>query len=273
MIELKAELLKKKKEYEEAKKMRSNVTGSKKQSKDEPIKIEQKDHVTESKNLTEEELKRSREALEAKSRLYHKLERGKLMESDLNKGQRENLMVDFAWKGWNPEKEDFDFDFSSDEEEEDHNEAEKGKLKFDQVLDLISRNEDSDDKWIEYEDEFGRTRVSKLGQIRQIQKERDEINNRFRLRSESTHYDGDAEIRNKGVGFYQFVRDEEGRRRQMDELKRLREETVEKRMRTLLRKEQRRLRIEQRLRARKIKIENESGENEVNIGIDNNKEY
>ena len=275
MIELKAELLKKKKEYEEAKKMRSNLKESKKQSKDEPIKIEQKDHVTARKNLTEEEFKRSREALEAKSRLYHKLERGKLMETDLNKGQRENLMVDFAWKGWNPEKEDFDFDFSSsDEEDEDHNEAEKGKLKFDQVLDLINRNEDSDDRWIEYEDEFGRTRVSKLGQIRQIQKERDEINNRLRLRSESTHYDGDAEIRNKGVGFYQFARDEEGRRRQMDELKRLREETVEKRMRTLLRKEQRRLRIEQRLRARKIsQIENESVENEVNKDVDNNKEY
>ena len=249
MIELKAELLKKKREYEEAKK-KSSCAIKKSSSisiklKDEPIKIEDSDHVVERKKLTEEELKRSRDALEAKARLYQQLERGKVMESDLNKGQRENLMVDFAWKGWNPENEDFEFDSSSDDDEDEYerSDSEKGKLGFDQVLEMINEGDDLD-RWIEYEDEFGRTRVTKLGQLRQIQTDREDVN---RLRSATTHYDGDAEIRNKGVGFYQFTRDEEGRRIQMAELKKLREETVEKRMRTLLMKEQRRLRIESRL--------------------------
>ena len=252
MIELKAELLKKKQEYEEAKNkstclMKKSTALMK--SKSEPIKIEDLDHVIERKKLTEEELKRSRDALEAKSRLYQKLERGKLAESDLNKSQRENLMVDFAWKGWNPEKEDFDFDISSEEDDHDgynRSDSEKGKLGIDQVLEMINSNEiDADsDRWLEYEDEFGRTRVAKLGQLRQIQKDREEVN---KLRSKTSHYDGDAEIRNKGVGFYQFSTDEEERKNEMAELRKLRAETIERRVRTLLMREQRRLRIESRL--------------------------
>lgn len=249
MIELKAELMKKKREYEEAK----NKSTTKKpsnillKSKDEPIKIksEDSDRAIERKKLTEEELKRSRDTLEAKARLYGRLERGKMMESDLNTSQRENLMVDFAWKGWNPEKEDFDFE-SDSSSDNDRSDPEKGKLGVDQVLEMINAGEiDNDsDRWIEYEDEFGRLRVAKLGQLRQIQKDRDEVT---KLRSITGHYDGDAEIRNKGVGFYQFGRDDGERGRQMAELRKLREETIERRVRTLLMKEQRRLRIESRL--------------------------
>lgn len=152
-------------------------------------------------------------------------------------------MVDFAWKGWNPETEDFEFNFSSeDEEETDYNQK---RLGIEQVFEILKESRDGEDRWIEYEDEFGRVRVSKLSQLRQIQKEREEVNRQ--LRPITTHYDGDAEIRNKGVAFYQFARNEEQRQKQMAELKKLREETVERRMRTLIVKEQRRLRIESRL--------------------------
>ncbi|KAJ5211629.1 uncharacterized protein N7498_003275 [Penicillium cinerascens] len=43
------------------------------------------------------------------------------------------------------------------------------------------------------------------------------------------HYDADAEVRNRGTGFYAFSRDETERQKQMDELKRAREETQRQR--------------------------------------------
>jgi len=245
MIELKAELMKKRREYEESKKNPS----LKPVKKPTTVPTRSRSNIAQ---ITEEDLKKSREALESKSRLYEKLEKGIVMENELNASQRENLMVDFAWKGWNPETEDFEFNFSDSDMEEGSRDVDKNPntnninesnsiIGVDQVFQMLNSETD---RWIEYEDEFGRIRVSKLSQLRKIQKEREEVN---RLRSITLHYDGDAEIRNKGVGFYQFAGDEEERHNQMRELKKLREETVEKRMRTLLMKEERRLRIESRL--------------------------
>lgn len=235
MIELKVELMKKRREYEESKKNPST-----RQSKKLPTPPKGVQTIPQ---LTEEDLKRSREALEVKSRLYEKLEKGKVTESDLNASQRENLLVDFTWKGWNPETEDFEF--SSDEEDVDDNPCKsRGKIDQNQLLQLL--NTETIDRWIEYEDEFGRLRVAKLSHLRQIQQERQEVIDK--LQSTTSHYDGDAEVRNKGVGFYRFaVADEEERRKQMKELTKLREETVEKRLKNLLIKEERRLRIESRL--------------------------
>lgn len=238
MIELKAELMKKQREYEESKKNSSTKPSVKKPSKTRDSEVMNKSNDPQ---ITEEELKKSRDALEAKSRLYEKLEKGQVIESELNASQRENLMVDFAWKGWNPDTEDFEFNFS-DDEEVNYNSK---RLGVDKVFEMLKESRDGEDRWIEYEDEFGRIRVSKLSQLRQIQNEREEVNRQ--LGPIATHYDGDAEIRNKGVAFFQFARNEEERQKQMTELKKLREETVERRMRTLIAKEQRRLRIESRL--------------------------
>lgn len=247
MIELKAELIKKKQEYEEAKK---NKQQRQQQRKLEPELNKATTPELPESNTSQDQLKQSREALEAKSRLYRRLESGKLMESDLNVAQRENLLVDFAWKGWNPETEDFDFDdnYSSDSDEFES----KRPLKMNQVAELLEKEEQEEDKWIEYEDEFGRTRVAKLSELRQIQKERQEVES-HRISSSTAHYDGDAEIRNKGVGFYQFARNEEERQGQMRELRKLREETVEKRMKNLILKEQRRLKLESRLNRYKVR--------------------
>ena len=255
MIELKAELIKKRQEYEENKKNKSVknlIKCNKSKGKNEYLddKIVSSNNLKK-KNLSlieEEDLKKSRDALETKSKLYKKLEKGRLLESDLNPNQRENLMVDFAWKGWNSKTEDFEFNEISDDEEVVDDDV-VDKLGADEVLKMVSEdNFDSLDRWIEYEDEFGRSRVSKLSELRKIHQERQEIHQHLHLQRQiSSHYDGDAEIRNKGVGFYRFARDEEERGKQMVELKRLREETLEKRMRTLLMKEQRRLRIETRL--------------------------
>ena len=257
MIELKAELLKKKKEFEESKKEAKEKGGLRKipintKSSTSTSKTSNKDELIETK-VSEDVLKKSKESLEAKARLYNRLEKGKLMESDLNAAQRENLMVDFTCKGWNPETEEFDFKSDSSEDSENEKSNEKQIMGIDEVLSSVSNSKHQDpNQWIEYEDEFGRVRVAKLGEILQIQAERQEVS-RFREQQSTTHrqdtlhYDGDAEIRNKGVGFYQFAVNEAERQVQMNELKKLRSETLEKRMRSLLLKEQRRLRIENRL--------------------------
>lgn len=245
MIELKAELMKKRKEYEESKNRSKGTTSkvlknTKTMTTQSAVNRNTKDISLAS--VDEEELKRSREALEAKARLYKKLERGRMLESDLNTNQRENLMVDFAFKGWNTGTEEFDFPV--DDTSDDDNPSDRTMLGIDGVMKMIEEELESDDKWVEYEDEFGRLRVCKLGHLRQLQKDRQQVQS---YQGDSKHYDGDAEIRNKGVAFYQFERDEEERTRQMSQLKKLREETVERRMRTLLVKEQRRLLLESRL--------------------------
>ncbi|RAL15406.1 CCDC174 family protein [Aspergillus homomorphus CBS 101889] len=53
---------------------------------------------------------------------------------------------------------------------------------------------------------------------------------------EETHYDAEAEVRNRGTGFYAFSKDEETRKRQMEELRAAREETQREREEKLRRR-------------------------------------
>ncbi|KAI0864503.1 hypothetical protein F4860DRAFT_464425 [Xylaria cubensis] len=61
-----------------------------------------------------------------------------------------------------------------------------------------------------------------------------------------THFDGSAEIRTKGTGFYQFSRDEEARAKEMENLKAERETTERVRSEREKEKERRRREIEER---------------------------
>ena len=63
-----------------------------------------------------------------------------------------------------------------------------------------------------------------------------------------THYDASKEIRSKGVGFYAFSKDEEARKREMEELERQRGETEKVKREQEERKEKRRRDIEERRR-------------------------
>ncbi|KAL8992468.1 MAG: hypothetical protein Q9169_007084, partial [Polycauliona sp. 2 TL-2023] len=65
---------------------------------------------------------------------------------------------------------------------------------------------------------------------------------------EQTHYDATKEIRSKGVGFYQFSKDEESRRREMGELEGMREGTERGRREGEERREARRREVEERRR-------------------------
>lgn len=106
---------------------------------------------------------------------------------------------------------------------------------------------DSDeDPWVEFEDEFGRTRVVRKSQLPEVLPDEDEDDNDYSDRSGSPppriprspglatradilHYDASKDARTTGVGFYQFATDEEQRAEQMERLKKLREETEEAR--------------------------------------------
>lgn len=63
---------------------------------------------------------------------------------------------------------------------------------------------------------------------------------------EEVHYDASGEVRSKGVGFYAFSKDKEGRQREMEALERERVETERGRKEREARKEKRRVEIEKR---------------------------
>ncbi len=65
---------------------------------------------------------------------------------------------------------------------------------------------------------------------------------------EEVHYDASKEVRSKGVGFYSFSQDREGRGREMEALRREREETERGRREREERKERRRKEVEERRR-------------------------
>ncbi|KAK4693090.1 hypothetical protein P7C71_g4237, partial [Lecanoromycetidae sp. Uapishka_2] len=73
---------------------------------------------------------------------------------------------------------------------------------------------------------------------------------------EEVHYDASKEVRSKGVGFYQFSKDNEGRRKEMEALERERQETEKGRKEREARKEAKRREIEER----KKKIAEKRGE-------------
>ncbi|KGO72935.1 Protein of unknown function DUF4078 [Penicillium italicum] len=68
---------------------------------------------------------------------------------------------------------------------------------------------------------------------------------------EKKHYDAEAEVRNRGTGFYNFSTDEEERKQQMEELRVLREETLFKRKTDEERMAERKAHIEWRFKEMK----------------------
>lgn len=72
---------------------------------------------------------------------------------------------------------------------------------------------------------------------------------------EETHYDPEGEVRNRGMGFYAFSRDEGVRRRQMGELMGVRDETVREREGRRVRKgERERVRDERKRKIEELRV-------------------
>ncbi|KAJ1560505.1 hypothetical protein HK096_008404, partial [Nowakowskiella sp. JEL0078] len=152
-----------------------------------------------------------------------------------------------------------------------------------------------EDPWIEVADEFGRTRIirtsEKGGYIKRFVKEGNSslsndnsdstptlVSNDMRLAMERerweeearkemnepyirnvNHYNSKSEIRNLGVGFYQFAQSDEERKKQMNELKDMRNETINSRDITTQIQQIRKNKIEERkkliLEKKKKKLE------------------
>ncbi|KAJ7637716.1 hypothetical protein DFH06DRAFT_1002281 [Mycena polygramma] len=181
-------------------------------------------------------LESARAALERKAKIYDKLKKGQT--GGLNDKQYESLLVDFDSK---PMSDHFDSD--SDD--------------VDESVEVARPSTADDDPIVEYEDEFGRMRTARRSEVprdlvrkeepehdededliirnpvghfpvyqpsadrvAQIEKEQAEANHPL-----GVHYDAAAEVRARGAGFYQFSKDEEMRKAQMDELKSARDET------------------------------------------------
>lgn len=173
-----------------------------------------------------------------------------------------------------------------------------------------------DDPWVEYVDEFGRTRVVRKSQVpkeptpyvlgyssyiiwwlfiyfpishyptfppprppvedtlptllsddmrRDLERQRWEREAEEELARGPQHYDERREVRTKGVGFYRFSRDEDERTTQMNELKRLRNETETRRSAHQSVKDRRKEMMEKRaemIKAKRRKVERKDGEEE-----------
>lgn len=76
----------------------------------------------------------------------------------------------------------------------------------------------------------------------------------------AVHYDARSEVRSKGVGFYAFSRDEEGRKREMEGLEGMREGTERERREREEREGRRREALEERKRVIRVKREEKLAE-------------
>ncbi|KAL6235567.1 hypothetical protein BDW75DRAFT_135301 [Aspergillus navahoensis] len=90
---------------------------------------------------------------------------------------------------------------------------------------------------------------------------------------EEVHYDADAEVRNRGTGFYAFSKDEEVRQKQMEELLNARVETEKERdVRRARRLEREKMKDERRKQIEKLRAKRRaemflSGLGDVDIGV------
>lgn len=270
LVGLKAELLRKQTEVNDAKLRSETVHNFPKAKVKKKPKKAKKGNADETSQKTEyiEDVnthKKSKLMLEAKARLYSKLKR--------SKHNNENFLVDFTNKSDESEEE------SSQKGEDDENDESFA----------------NDDDWVEYEDCFGRTRkclredlllmqekdnlikqqiVAKKGvdpktndrveQTLAVEEKEPEIEIMRRKWEEQTqkladkaniHYQDVLfdEARAHGVGYYAFSQDEEQRAKQQENLSTLRKETERKQKEIKELKELREKMEQNRLKAARIR--------------------
>ncbi|CAE6380129.1 unnamed protein product [Rhizoctonia solani] len=253
-LDLKAELAKHEDAFTKSKlsgkgKAEPVVGGSKRPEKKRPAWAQENKGVrdrarrdAEMDQISKPTLESARAKLERKAQLYDQLQKAK--GAGLSEKQRESLLIDFdSWDSGN------DTDSSGDRDRDES---------------LIVPGRDEDDPVIEYEDEFGRIRTARRSEIprdrlpenfnpfsrseRSVPADDDpdvvygratyfpvyEPSNERRAAIEASlideplvdRYDASKDNRAAGAGFYQFSKDEETRRQQMEDLKQARVDTV-----------------------------------------------
>ncbi|KZP00644.1 hypothetical protein CALVIDRAFT_533656 [Calocera viscosa TUFC12733] len=189
---------------------------------------------------------RAMAALERKAQIYDKLKKGQT--GGLNDKQYDMLLVDFDRKAM----EEGGGSGSGSESESDEDESL-----------IVPKPLLDDDPMVEYEDEFGRMRTARRSEVPRHLVNRPEeetpedgfdphvlrgqetlhhfpiyepsaervaeIAESAKETNPATHYDATYENRARAAGFYQFSGDEEARGRQLEELRRVREETERRR--------------------------------------------
>ncbi|KAK8214262.1 hypothetical protein IWZ01DRAFT_233802 [Phyllosticta capitalensis] len=214
-------------------------------------------HSTHSEEVDEATWRRSRRKMEEKARLYAAMKRGDVEDDD------ERYAVDFdrKWAETHPEGEEADDTSSGDDDDGD----------------------DDGEEEIEYEDEFGRTRkgtraAAARAELLRMQSAQEPEGDSARPAMPSNliygdtvqsaafnldegmaqreltpppqeHFDANKEIRTKGVAFFQFSKDEEERKKQMEALEKERKETEQKRTEKEKKLEERKRQVEERRKA------------------------
>ncbi|KAI9270872.1 hypothetical protein BY458DRAFT_510025 [Sporodiniella umbellata] len=162
---------------------------------------------------------RSREQLEKKAKIYEAMKSGQFTEYE--EDEEKAPLVDFDKK------------YLQERQLDEIREETERKLKK-------RRQEEADDPWVEYVDEYGRTRTVRQSQVPvSVEQDEDyedyedggmlrpeyEMGDGLATRADINHYDADREIRTKGVGFYRFSKDDDERDEQLAKLNKLRQET------------------------------------------------
>ncbi|KAK0662763.1 hypothetical protein DIS24_g1634 [Lasiodiplodia hormozganensis] len=222
-------------------------------------------HSTSSETLDEATWKRSKRKMEEKARLYAAMKRGDVEDMD------ERYAVDFDRK-WAEKHGKGESDTSSDEDADSEPEElveyvdEFGRTRKGTRAD-VAREERRKKSMLDEPDRFtarpampsniiygdtiqsaafnpDETVAEKMAEIAAKRED---------TPPKDTHFDGKAEIRNKGTGFFHFSQDEEERKKQMEELERERQETERRRAERERKKEDRKKEVEERRKALKEK--------------------
>ena len=235
-------------------------------------------------------LHRSRRRMEEKARLYAAMKRGDYVApgSHVSKNMEENALVDFDRKwaeneargeGNELETSSDDGDAGSDEELVEYTD-EFGRQRRGTAVQAAREVRRKEALAADEPDRFSArpAQPSKLiygdtiqtaafdpdepiaAKIEELARKRD----RSTTPPEEVHYDASAEVRSKGVGFYSFSKDRQGRKQEMDELERERLETEKTRKETAEKQEKRKAILEERRR----KIKEKRGERQADQFLD-----
>ncbi|KAL1619357.1 hypothetical protein SLS54_006634 [Diplodia seriata] len=220
-------------------------------------------HSTSSEALDDATFKRSKRKMEEKARLYAAMKRGDVEDAD------ERYAVDFDRK-WAEKHDEGDSETSSDEDAGSEPEElveyvdEFGRTRQGTKGD-VAREERRKKLMLDEPDRFtarpamptniiyGDTiQTAAFNPDETIAEKMAEIAaKREDTPPKDTHFDGRAEIRNKGTGFFHFSQDEEERKKQMEELEKERIETELRRAEREKKKDDRKREVEERRKALK----------------------
>lgn len=222
-------------------------------------------HSTSSEVLDEATWKRSKRKMEEKARLYAAMKRGDVEDAD------ERYAVDFDRK-WVEKQDAGESDTSSDDDAGSEPEEmveyvdEFGRTRKGTKADA-AREERRKKSMLDEPDRFtarpamptniiyGDTiQTAAFNPDETIAEKMAELaSKREDTPPKDTHFDGNAEIRNKGTGYFRFSQDEEERKKQMEALEQERLETERKRAERDKKREDRKREVEERRKALKEK--------------------